>query len=189
MAGAFGDFGTLTEAFMAAAVDPTRWDAAMDAAAKATSSVGAILLPVRGRTPQFAGSPSILPAIDAYVRNGWVHRDERYRSLPIFFQRGVACDLDFTTPEEMARSAYYQEFLAPHGLRWFAGVKVGNREDVWYLSIQRSIADGPFGPTELNPSPNSPIALRAPRSLQAPSTLRASRRRSARSKRAIHLSS
>lgn len=49
----------------------------------------------------------------------------------------------------MARSAYYQDFLAPHGLRWFAGVKVGNREDVWYLSIQRSIADGPFGPTEL----------------------------------------
>jgi PAS domain-containing protein len=76
-----------------------------------------------------------------------VHRDERYCSLPIFFQRGVACDLDFTTPEEMAH--YYQEFLAPHGLRWFAGVKVGNREDVWYLSIQRSIADGPFGPTEL----------------------------------------
>jgi DNA-binding CsgD family transcriptional regulator len=121
----------------------------MDAAAKATGSVGAILLPVRGRTPQFAGSPSILPAIDAYVRNGWVHRDERYRSLPTFFRRGVACDLDFITPEEMARSAYYQEFLAPHGLRWFAGVKVGNREDVWYLSIQRSIADRPFGPTEL----------------------------------------
>ena len=35
MAGAFGDFGTLTEAFMAAAVDPSRWDAAMDAAVKA----------------------------------------------------------------------------------------------------------------------------------------------------------
>ena len=150
MAGAFGDFGGLTEAFMAAAVDPTRWDAAMNAAAEATGSVGALLLPVRGRSPEFAGSASILPAIDAYVRNGWVHQDERYRSLPTFFRRGVACDLDFTTPEEMARSAYYQEFLAPHGLQWFAGVKVGNDENVWYLSIQRSIAAGPFGPTELN---------------------------------------
>jgi DNA-binding CsgD family transcriptional regulator len=150
MAGAFGDFGTLTEAFMAAAVDPTRWDAAMDAAAKATGSVGALLIPVRGRSPEFAGSASILPAIDTYVRDGWVHQDERYRSLPAFFRRGVACDLDFTTPEEMARSAYYQQFLAPHGLQWFAGVKVGNDEDVWYLSIQRSIADGPFGPTELD---------------------------------------
>jgi hypothetical protein len=47
MAGAFGDFESLTEAFMAAAVDPSRWDAAMDAAAKATGSVGALLLPVR----------------------------------------------------------------------------------------------------------------------------------------------
>jgi hypothetical protein len=73
MAGAFGDFGGLTEAFMAAAVDPTRWDAAMNAAAEATGSVGALLLPVRGRSPEFAGSASILPAIDAYVRNGWVH--------------------------------------------------------------------------------------------------------------------
>jgi DNA-binding CsgD family transcriptional regulator/PAS domain-containing protein len=150
MAGAFGDFGTLTEAFMAAAVDPSRWDAAMDAAARSTGSVGALLIPVRGRSPEFAGSASIVPAIDAYVRNGWVHRDERYRSLPTFFRRGVACDLDFTTREEMAHSAYYQEFLAPHGLQWFAGVKVGNDEDVWYLSIQRSIADGPFGPTELD---------------------------------------
>jgi DNA-binding CsgD family transcriptional regulator/PAS domain-containing protein len=150
VAGAFGDFGALTDAFMAAAVDPSRWDAAMDAAAKATSSVGAVLLPVRGRAPQFAGSASILPAIGAYVRNGWVHRDERYRSLPTFFRRGIACDLDFTTPEEMARSAYYQEFLAPHGLRWFAGVKVGNEEDVWYLSIQRGIADDPFSPDELD---------------------------------------
>jgi hypothetical protein len=65
MAGAFGDFGTLTEALTAAAVDPSRWDAAMDAAARATDSFGAVLLPVRGRTPTVPISQSMQPTIDA----------------------------------------------------------------------------------------------------------------------------
>jgi hypothetical protein len=70
MAGAFGDFGTLTEAFMAAAVDPSRWDTAMDAAAKATGSFGAALLPVRGRTPSMPASETMHPTMDAYVQGG-----------------------------------------------------------------------------------------------------------------------
>ena len=112
MAGAFGDFGTLTEAFMAAAVDSSRWNAAMDAAARATGSFGAVLLPVRGRTPTMPISESMQPTIDAYVRQDWVHRDERYRSLPVFMRRGVACEFDFTTPEAMSRSPSTRSFFA-----------------------------------------------------------------------------
>jgi hypothetical protein len=130
MAGAFGDFGGLTEAFMGAAVDPTRWNSAMDAAAKATGSFGAVLLPVRGRTPTMPISQSMRPTIDAYIRQDWVHRDERYRSLPVFMRRGVACEFDFTTPEAMARSPFYQELLRPQGLQWFAAVKVGQGPDI-----------------------------------------------------------
>ena len=52
--------------------------------------------------------------------------------------------------EEIAHSPYYQELLAPHGLRWFAGVKVGGSEDVWCLSIQRSIEQGPFQQSEID---------------------------------------
>jgi DNA-binding CsgD family transcriptional regulator len=150
MAGAFGDFGALTDAFIAAAVDPTRWDATMDAAAKATGSFGATLLPVRGRTPTMPTSQSMQPTIDAYIRQDWVHRDERYRSLPVFMRRGVACEFDFTTPDAMARSPFYQELLRPQGLRWFAAVKVGERADVWGLSLQRSAEQGPFSPRELD---------------------------------------
>ncbi len=149
MAAAFGDFGMLTEAFVAAAVDPTRWDAAMDAAAEATDSFGAALLPVRGRTPAMPTSQSMQPTMDAYVREGWAHRDERYRSLPVFMRRGVACEFDFTTPEAMARSPFYQELLRPQGLEWFAVVKVGGGADVWGLSLQRSAKQGPFSPQEL----------------------------------------
>jgi DNA-binding CsgD family transcriptional regulator len=150
MAGAFGDFSALTEAFTAAAVDPTRWDSAMDAAAKATGSFGAVLLPVRGRTPSVPTSQSMLPTMDAYVRGEWAHKDERYRSLPVFMHRGVSCEFDFTTPKAMARSPFYQELLRPQGLEWFAVVKVGGNTDVWGLSLQRSPAQGPFSPRELD---------------------------------------
>jgi DNA-binding CsgD family transcriptional regulator len=147
---AFGDFGALTEAFVAAAMDPSRWDAAMDAAAEVTDSFGASLLPVRGRTPTMPASQSMLPTMDAYVGGEWAHKDERYRTLPVFMHRGVACEFDFTTPEAMARSPYYQELLRPQGLKWFAGVKVGGNTDVWCLSLQRSPAQGPFSPDELD---------------------------------------
>ena len=51
MPSVFGPFDKLTEAFAAAAMDPTRWDAAMDVASDATGSLGAMLFPVQGRTP------------------------------------------------------------------------------------------------------------------------------------------
>src|SRR3984885_8002380 len=150
MAGGFGDFGALTEAFRAGAVDPSRWDAAMDAAAKATGSFGAVLLPVRGRTPSVPTSQSMLPTMDAYVRGEGAHKDERYRSLPVFMRRGVSCEFDFTTPEAMAGGPFYQVFLRPEGLVLFAVVKVGGNTDVWVLSLQRSPPQGPFSPHELD---------------------------------------
>ena len=105
----------------------------MDTAAEATGSFGAVLLPVRGRAPTMPTSQSMQPTIDAYVRQNWVHRDERYRSLPVFMRRGGACEFDFTTPEAMAHSPFYQELLRPQGLQWFAAVKVGEGADAWGL--------------------------------------------------------
>ena len=95
-------------------------------------------------------SQSMQPTIDAYVRLGWAHRDERYRSLPVFMRRGVACEFDFTTPDAMARSPFYQELPRPQGLQWFAAVKVGQGLDIWGLSLQRSAGQGPFSPQELD---------------------------------------
>ena len=146
----FGAFDKLTEAFAAAAMDPTRWDAAMDVASDATGSLGAMLFPLQGRTPTLPKSESLHGLAEDYLGGGWVHRDERYRSVPALLRRGVSSEFDFTTPEEMAKSPYYQDFLARHGLRWFAGVKVGEGEDVWALVLQRTIGQGPFSPDELS---------------------------------------
>ena len=149
MGTAFGNFSKLTDAFLAAAMDSSRWDAAMDVAAEATGSFGALLLPVRGQTPRIPIGEAMRPTMDIYFRDGWGRRDERFRSLPTFLRRGVASEFDFTTEVEIARSPYYQELLRPQGLKWFAGVKVGETDDVWGLMLQRTPAQGPFSPDEL----------------------------------------
>jgi hypothetical protein len=89
----------------------------MDVAAKATDSFGAALTPVRGLKPAIPSSQSMLPTVDAFIRQNWVERDERARAIPALMRRGVACEFDFTSPEAMARSPFYQELLRPHGLQ------------------------------------------------------------------------
>src|SRR3979409_649020 len=59
-------------------------------------------------------------------------------------KRGVVDDLDIISVDRIKKHPYYQEFLAPHRLRWFAGVKVACAEDLWCLSIQRTIDQEPF---------------------------------------------
>ena len=146
----FGGIAAIGEAFVAAAIDPSRWNAAMEVAAQTTGSLGAILVPISGgRLPLFPSSESVQRSTEAYVDDGWIARDLRHEGIPQIMRTGVASDLDFIAPDEMTRSPYYQEFLAPHRLRWFAGVKIGDVADVWCLSLQRTIVDGPFSPTEL----------------------------------------
>jgi hypothetical protein len=149
MTSGIGKFCKVADAFASAAVDASRWDEAMEIAAQTTGSFGALLVPVRGRQPEFPLTDSLRPAAEIYIRDDWIHRDFRYSGVPILVRRGVATDLDFTTAGEIARHPYYQEFQAPFGLRWFAGVKVGSGDDMWVLSIQRSISQGPFSPAEV----------------------------------------
>ena len=146
----FGGLAAVESAFVAAALEPSRWNAAMDVAARATGSFGAIL--IRGpnlRGPHYPYTESLQRPTEAYTKDGWFKRDLRDKLLPVVRRRGVGSEFDFITPDEMARHPYYQEFLAPHGMRWFAGVMVGDGKDVSVLSLQRSIAQGPFSPHEL----------------------------------------
>jgi PAS domain-containing protein len=139
----------IAAAFAEAAIDSSRWDAAMDVTANVTGGFGAALFPIKGRLSRTPYSRSMGASFEVYVRDGWINHDERYRGARTMVRRGVMTDLDFATSAEIARHPYYQEFLAPFGLRWFAGVKVAAGDDLWCLSIQRSIEQGPFSPTEL----------------------------------------
>jgi DNA-binding CsgD family transcriptional regulator/PAS domain-containing protein len=143
------DFTAIGTAFAEAAVDPSRWDAAMDVAERATASAGALLFDARGHLPSVPYSRSMAPAFDIYVRDGWIDRDDRYRLMPFLIRRGVASDLDLFTPEDISKSPYYQEFLAPLGLRWYAAVKIAAGDHFWILSLQRTFEEGPFALGEL----------------------------------------
>jgi hypothetical protein len=72
------DFAKISQAFVDAAIDPSRWNAAMETVSVATGSVGALMLPYRGRLPDVPHTQSLLGALDAYIRDGWIHRDDRY---------------------------------------------------------------------------------------------------------------
>jgi DNA-binding CsgD family transcriptional regulator len=142
------NMATVEQAFADAAVDPSRWNAAMDVAGMATGSFGAALLPISGYLPNFPCSGSVSEGFDTFIRDGWYQRDARVAGVPTMNARGVMVDLDIMNFDDIKRHAFYQEFLAPQGLRWFAGVKVASGDDLWCLAIQRSIAQGPFSPVE-----------------------------------------
>ncbi len=136
----------IEKAFADAAIDPTRWVDALDTATALTEGFGAILLPVTGAYP-IPGVPfsdRLAESAETYFRDGWHQRDERFKGVPLMMSRGAIDDLDLADIDTINRHPYYQEFLAPLGLRWFAGIRIACGEDVWCLSIQRTIKQGPF---------------------------------------------
>ena len=136
-------------AFAEAAVEPAQWSKAHEVVATETQAFGAILLPEHGDAlPTAPHTASLAPAADAYFRHGWYLRDERYKSIATLLRTGVGDDFDVMSHDQMRRHAYYQEFLAPHGLHWFAGVRIACGNELWVLSIQRSIKQEPFSPEE-----------------------------------------
>lgn len=140
-----GDLGRIESAFAEAAVDPSQWVRALDVVTLQTRSFGATLLPITGAA--IPNVPTTRPLVEVgghYFRDGWHLRDHRYAGIHVMMKDGVVDDTDIIDPDSIKKHPYYQEFLAPHGLRWFAGVKVACGNDVWCLSIQRCIEQGPF---------------------------------------------
>jgi len=144
-----GDLVDLTHAFSAAAANPALWESAMVAAAEATGSTGAALLPLRGHLPNVPISQSVGELFSTYFRDGWHQADPRYAGIPALIRRGAMSDFDVGPPEEFVRTPIYNELCAPLGLRWVAGVKVAAGDDVWCLAIQRSEDEGPFAPQDV----------------------------------------
>jgi DNA-binding CsgD family transcriptional regulator/PAS domain-containing protein len=132
-------------AFADAALDPSGWVKALDVIVSLTGSHGALLLPITGITiPNVPYTERLGESTEAYFRDNWHLRDERQHGIRRMVRRGVFDDLDIVSVDKINRLPYYQEFLRPHKLRWFAGVRVACGEDLWCLSIQRTINQGPF---------------------------------------------
>jgi DNA-binding CsgD family transcriptional regulator len=142
----------IDKAFADAALDSSLWIKALDVVTSVTESRGAILFSAKGdclpSLPNMPFTESVAASVDHYFRDGWHLRDDRERGVELMIRRRVYDDLDISSIDQIMRHPYYQEFLAPHGLRWFAGVKVASGEDIWGLSIQRTIGQGPFSEGE-----------------------------------------
>src|SRR5260370_18168993 len=139
----------IDKAFADAALDPSLWVKALDIVTSLTGSQGAILVPAEGEgLRNIHLSELMVGAIESYFRDGWHLRDERTLGIDTMMRHGVVDDLDISSFDRIKQHPYYQEFLAPQGLRWFAGIRVASGEDVWCLSIQRTINQGPFSEAE-----------------------------------------
>jgi DNA-binding CsgD family transcriptional regulator/PAS domain-containing protein len=144
------DLDTIERAFADAATQPALWGKAMDVIATETGSVGTILFPLRGATlPSTPSSEAIQRSLEAYFIDGWHARDERFKVFDVLVRDGAADDFAFTNLEQMKKHPYFQEFLRPHNLQFFAGVKMAAGEDLWCVSIQRSVQQGPFSSNEM----------------------------------------
>ena len=145
------NFGPAEQEFAEAGLDPTRWVKALTSMASATGSFGAVMLPLAGDAlPNVPYTENVSSVMEEYFRDGWHLQDERMSTVPTLMQRGVADDFDGHSVDEIARHPYYQEFLAPHRLQWYAGVKVACGDDVWAVALQRTIDQEPFSTDEKN---------------------------------------
>lgn len=143
-------YETLLDTLYDAAIAPQGWVDVCDCLAETFGGIGTILIPDDSaiRSLGLPHSESVHESFEIYQRDGWYLRDERTRGFARRRRTGVMFDQDFMTYDEMARLPYYQDFLRPCGLMWFAGVEVNVDGKRWTASIQRSSKQGPFDETE-----------------------------------------
>lgn len=129
----------IEQAFAQAATDVHAWKAALDTLVAETGSHGALIFSLGGtQLPTLLATERMLPATEAYVRDGWSERDERFRAVPLLRRTSVVDDFDIFSAETMKRHPYFQEFLRPFGLAGYAGIKVTNGDSLWSISLQRN---------------------------------------------------
>ena len=127
-----------------AVLDASRWPDLIERAARSSGSAGALLLRTDRTGLDALCTQSLAEPARRYFDEGWHREDHRLRGLPTLRTRGVTVDLDFTSPDEIARLPYYQDLLGSCGLRWFAGVGFEVKGRLWCLSLQRTVAQGPY---------------------------------------------
>jgi DNA-binding CsgD family transcriptional regulator len=142
------------DAIYAAAAEPQRWPQALQVIADCFDDIGAILIYQRSDGSYgTVTSPQLETAQRDYEENNWWRQDIRFGS---WLQRSYLIDVDVVTermiapPEVIDTHPFYTQFLASHGLRWFAGIGLSPAPDVAAaLSIQRCADRPPYTDDEL----------------------------------------
>ncbi|MCF3932557.1 helix-turn-helix transcriptional regulator [Acuticoccus sp. M5D2P5] len=129
------------------------WPQTLDAVAALSGSKGAILYV---KTPDGwtfpVHSPSVTPALEAYVEEGWESRNPWLQNrLEAGFRIGdVYRDFDVVTREEMDTNPFYTEFLRRFGLgRQMVAIIYSELGNPTCFVVHREMAKGPFGTDEM----------------------------------------
>jgi DNA-binding CsgD family transcriptional regulator len=127
-------------------VDPSIWPDVMQDVCDAAGAAGAGLLQSDSRTPDVPITAAAKDVFSHYFENGWHLRDLRAeRSVPLLLSgRNVVVDQDIISRAEIDKSVFYNECMMACGFKWFAAVGFWAGSALWGLSLQRTIAEGPF---------------------------------------------
>jgi DNA-binding CsgD family transcriptional regulator/PAS domain-containing protein len=131
-----------------AAVDPAEWPGVLEDMSRWAGATGTVLLSMTARAPGLPFSEALTDLATVYFRDGWHVNDLRAAGLPLMLKTGIFGDQDFISPEAMDRTPYYQDFLRPAGLRWFAGLGFRAGSEQWCAAFQRSPRQGLFSAGE-----------------------------------------
>ncbi|MER9332306.1 hypothetical protein [Mesorhizobium sp. M0488] len=139
-------YEALLDTIYEAVVLPQKWIEVCDSLARLENGVGALLLPDVTELRRFGlpHSDTLNESVEIYQRDGWYFQDERYHGRAVHGLARVVFDQDVMTAEQMVTSPFYNDFLRPCGLRWFAGISISVGGKPWTASIQRSNKQGPF---------------------------------------------
>jgi DNA-binding CsgD family transcriptional regulator/PAS domain-containing protein len=138
------EFTSIVEGLYDAAIGSGSWLRATGALVDTVKAVGAVTVRIDPWGKSLPLSESLAGSYESYIHDGWWQRDERARAVPLLARRTVVVDLDLFSAAEIARMPFYQEFLAPHGLRWAAMVGMRVEGAPWSFSLQRTIRQEPF---------------------------------------------
>lgn len=125
-------------------LDPSRLLGTMERLARAARAEGAVLLQSEIRTPDVPRTASIDGMITQYFKEGWHVRDRRLGAIPKMLATGIGVDQDFATPEMFKRDPYYIDLMRPHGLQWWAGIRIAVEGSIWCMALQRTPRQGAF---------------------------------------------
>lgn len=147
-------FERATELFYEAAAVPELWPNALQAVADACGAHGALFLPVGPAGGSIHCNPSFQEYTNEFVASGWYasnSRMERGLALTQAGMKGLITDTDMFTPDELARDAYYNEWLVPHRMGATAGVVIAQFKDELAMpfTLERRAASGPFATAEI----------------------------------------
>lgn len=134
-----------------AALEPELWPDALEKLAHAVGGIGTAMIPI---TPQnitgLIVSPTLQESCVEYRAEWWRHDTRVLRIFSRRLSRGVCCEAELFTDQEVARDPIRQEFLRSYGIGAFAAHLV----ELWpgfvvAFSVQRALHNGQFEAQEL----------------------------------------